>query len=174
MEATVRALINNLPAERKANPTVAILGGGGYIGSRLSSVLATSPPEINARSTVSTAASKGKSLLTPQASFSLEVEPTSDSAVTPAIGMTAAVTLRDKSLEVVPVLKQIIALDTRYVGNRHSKGGVLYTAEAADLESADVVLVITRNGDDVAEYVKHAQPGQVSPDTPFTTTKVMQ
>lgn len=158
MEATVRALINNLPPERKDNPTVAILGGGGYIGSRLSSVLAASAPD-----TPATTAGKGKSLLAPQSSFTLEVEPTNDDAAAGAqtIGMTADITLRDAAPTAAPVLKQIIALDTRYVGNRHSKGGVLYTAEAADLKAADVVLVITRNGDDVAEYVKHAQPGQV-------------
>ena len=78
--------------------------------------------------------------------------------------MTADITLCDSrpaAAAGTPKLKQIIALDTRYVGNRHTKGGVLYTAEAKDLQSADVVLVITRNGDDVAEYVKHAQPGQV-------------
>jgi hypothetical protein len=57
--------------------------------------------------------------------------------------------------------RQIIALDTRFVGNRHSKGAVLYSAEARDLRGADVVLVITRNGDDVAEYIQHAAPGQV-------------
>jgi hypothetical protein len=57
--------------------------------------------------------------------------------------------------------RQIIALDTRFVGNRHSKGAVLYSAEARDLRGADVVLVITRNGDDMEEYIQHAKPGQV-------------
>jgi hypothetical protein len=72
--------------------------------------------------------------------------------------MSATVTLREPQLT---TFRQIIALDTRFADKRHVKAGVLYTAEAADLESADVVLVITRNGDDVNEYVKHAQPGQV-------------
>jgi hypothetical protein len=44
MEATIRALVSNLPAERKSHPTIAILGGGGYIGARLVSVLATRAP----------------------------------------------------------------------------------------------------------------------------------
>lgn len=166
MEATIRALVNNLPPERKANPSVAILGGGGYIGSRLVSVLANTPQQTAL--TTSSISSKGGllleskgSLLAPQSSFNLEVEPTAAQADTRTVGMTAVVNLRDKAAPVVPTPKQIIALDTRYAGNRHSKAGVLYTAEAKDLEAADVVLVITRNGDDVAEYVKHAQPGQV-------------
>jgi hypothetical protein len=75
--------------------------------------------------------------------------------------MSATVTLREPQLT---TFRQIIALDTRFAEKRHVKAGVLYTAEAADLEAADVVLVITRNGDDVNEYVKHAQPGQVCAD----------
>jgi hypothetical protein len=41
MEASIRALAQQLPPERKAHPTVAILGGGGYIGARLVAVLAS-------------------------------------------------------------------------------------------------------------------------------------
>lgn len=164
MEATIKALISNLPPERKTNPTVAILGGGGYIGSRLVTVLATAAPE--------TTASQTKALLSPQqptgsfpgsnlARLLFRSEPANDDGKD---GTTAAITLRAKK-PAAPALKQIIALDTRYAGNRHSKAGVLYTAEPQDLEAADVVLVITRNGDDVAGYVKHAQPGQVRAGT---------
>jgi hypothetical protein len=64
--------------------------------------------------------------------------------------------------------KQAIALDTRYAGNRHAKAGVLYTAEQADLAAADVVLVITRNGDDAAGYVDYPRPGQVSFQSGFS------
>lgn len=159
MEATVRALINNLPPERRAKPSVAILGGGGYIGSRLSSLLAAAPPA----SLSGHVGSKGKALSAPGPSFSLEVEPTTAEGAGSTVDMTADVTLCAKTAAAAP-LKQIVALDTRYAGNRHTKGGVLYTAEPRDLEGADVVLVITRSGDDVAEYVKHAQPGQVRAD----------
>lgn len=171
MEATIRALVDNLPQERKANPTVAILGGGGYIGSRLVSVLATRPPGASTGGVAPLArrsTGKGGSLLEPQSSFSLEVEPqTADfkgnllSALNSrrsAVGMSATVTLRERE---ATVFRQIIALDTRYADKRHCKAGVLYTAEPRDLEAADVVLVITRNGDDVHEYVRHSQAGQV-------------
>lgn len=90
-----------------------------------------------------------------------EIAPFSDQD--PPVDLTAEVVLREDFAydgAAMP-LKQIIALDTRYAGNRHSRGCVLYTAEARDLEAADVVLVITRNGDDVSEYVEYAQPGQV-------------
>lgn len=60
-----------------------------------------------------------------------------------------------------PPYRQVIALDTRFADARHSRGGVLYTADPRDLEAADVVLVITRCGDDAAAYVQHARPGQV-------------
>jgi len=173
MEATIQALVDNLPPERRANPTVAILGGGGYIGARLVNVLATKPPGASTGGVAPQArrsTGKAGSLLEPQSSFSLEVEPETAasgfksslaSVMTPSVrtvGMSATVTLRDRE----PTLfRQIIALDTRYADKRFTRSGVLHTAEARDLETADVVLVITRNGDDVDEYVRHAQPGQV-------------
>lgn len=160
MEATIKALISNLPAERKANPTVAILGGGGYIGSRLVTVLATAAPDTTASQTkalMSTQQPTGSFRGSNLARLLFRSESANDDGKE---GTTAAITLRDKQ-PAASALKQIIALDTRYTGNRHSKAGVLYTAEPQDLEAADVVLVITRNGDDVAGYVKHAQPGQV-------------
>lgn len=135
MEATIRALVANLPAERRASPSVAILGGGGYIGSRLTSVLASSGPGKDKQAQAQ-----------PRAAAQQQQQ-----------GVDVQVLLKDGPK---PQFRQIIALDTRYAGNRHAKAGVLYTAEHADLSAADVVLVITRNGDDVAEYVQHSRPGQ--------------
>jgi hypothetical protein len=180
MEATIRALVARLPAERRASPIVAILGGGGYIGARLASVLATAPPTATAPAAAlaalpsKRAASKAGSLLEPQSSLSLDVEVAVAEAT--AADMTAEVTLPGHRAAAASTLdiasggaagsghvafKQIIALDTRYAGRRQAAGGVLYTAEPTDLSAADVVLVITRNGDDVVEYVRHARPGQV-------------
>jgi hypothetical protein len=164
MEATIHALVDNLPAERKSHPTVAILGGGGYIGARLVSVLATRAPGASGGGVLRVArrsTGKGGSLLEPQSSFNLEVEPetaAADFRSSSLVGMTATITLRERE---PTTFRQIIALDTRYADNRNIKAGVLHTAEPADLELADVVLVITRNGDDIVEYVKHSQPGQV-------------
>lgn len=166
MEATIHALVENLPAERRSHPTVAILGGGGYIGARLVSVLATRPPGASSGGVLPAArrsTGKGGSLLEPQSSFNLDVEPETSAAdfkssVGRPVGMSATVTLRERE---PTTFRQIIALDTRYADKRHIKYGVLYTAEPADLELADVILVITRNGDDVDSYVKHSQAGQV-------------
>jgi hypothetical protein len=50
MEASIRSLAQQLPPERKTRPTVAILGGGGYIGARLVAVLASelAPADVTA------------------------------------------------------------------------------------------------------------------------------
>jgi hypothetical protein len=213
MEATIRALVERLPAERRACPTVAILGGGGFIGSRLTSVLAVQPQHEQEAAIAAAAAAAAAApaavkqhgpagrvvsllVLESQSSFNLDLEPQAARVVRSSllslgsggglsrrsasrrpVGMTATVTLRGAAATAAAAaaahagpaaavtaggFKRIIALDTRYEGNRHARGGVLYTAEASDLEAADVVLVITRNGDDVADYVQHAQPGQVS------------
>jgi hypothetical protein len=182
MEATIRALVSNLPHERQAHPTVAILGGGGYIGARLVSVLAM-PNGKQPRSPPRRHTGKGGCLSKCANVFSLDVVPETEATPCPALTDVAAaaaaadapdltVMLGDSDAVTSPgartTFKQVIALDTRYAGNRHAKSGVLYTAEPADFEAADVVLVITRHGDDAAGYVDHARPGQVSCASPLS------
>jgi hypothetical protein len=162
MDASVRALVEQLPHERKAHPTVAILGGGGYIGARLVAVLAP------VRAVVTKDSKNGENVhvtYSPKNALSLDVlerekdqpereHDDGDISVPDAICAIRSTTSKS-------AFQRIIALDTRFAGDRRNEGAVLYTAEAADLQAADVVLVITRNGNDVAEYIQHAMPGQV-------------
>lgn len=140
MKATIDALIRKLPAERKSQPTVAILGGGGYIAKRLVGVLA-----MGKRATAKHGTAESDPLLGAPA-VALDILPESD-VNRPARQPTAP--------------HHIIALDTRYADKRHIAANVVYTADPAYLKSADVVMVLTRTGDDVEEYVEHSQPGQV-------------
>jgi hypothetical protein len=157
MEASIRALVDQLPSERRARPTVAILGGGGYIGARLVAVLA--PQHITATTKDSKDTLSLDVLLDQQQELN---QPACDQDCVD-IPVPDAICAIGTTVVAAPksAYRQIVALDTRFAGNRCSEGAVLYTAEPADLQAADVVLVITRNGDDVAEYVQHATPGQV-------------
>eukprot|EP00775_Hariotina_reticulata_P011407 gene11407-11555_t len=174
MEAAIRALLDKLPPERQAQPTVAVLVGGGYIGARLVSVLAaqnqaqntsgqywSSPINAGKPQNQPSRISNPTVRLGPQSKPLPQAEQASPQPGQP-LGLAVS---NDLLLTVSPaatsLFKQVIALDTRYKGTHTEQWGVLCTAEPKDLETADVVLVITRSGDDVAEYVEHAQPGQV-------------
>lgn len=145
MEASVRTLAQQLPTERQARPTMAILGGGGYVGARLVSVLAPEP-----------AATRVNAVCHMQ-----RLQDGDDT--NRAAGDFDYIKHAGPDVDgpKAPAYRQVIALNSRFADNRHSKGGVLYTADPRDLECADVVLVITRCGDDAAGYVQHARPGQV-------------
>lgn len=150
MDASVTALVEQLPHERKAHPTVAILGGGGYIGARLVAVLAP----VRAVATKDSKNALSLDVLEREKDQPERDHDDGDISVPDAICAIRSTTSKS-------AFQRIIALDTRFAGDRRSEGAVLYTAEAADLQAADVVLVITRNGDDVAEYIQQAMPGQV-------------
>lgn len=163
MTTAIQALVDTLPPERKARPTVAILGGGGYIGARLVTVLASkqaSAAGTDKQQKLNDAV-QGPVLLD-QSPHSSDDDLSDDTTASHDQDIaTATVTLRDRGAERLQAYKQVIALDLRYEGNRHEEAGVLYTADPRDLSAADVVLVITRNGDNVADYVDYARPGQV-------------
>jgi hypothetical protein len=163
MTTAIQALVDTLPPERKARPTLAILGGGGYIGARLVTVLASkqaSAAVTDKQQKLSDAVQAPvQSDQLPHSSdddLSDDTNTSHDQDIA-----TATVMLRDEGAERLQAYKQVIALDLRYEGNRHEEAGVLYTADPRDLSAADVVLVITRNGDNVAGYVDYARPGQV-------------
>jgi hypothetical protein len=184
MTTAIKALVDTLPAERKARPTLAILGGGGYIGARLVTVLASKQASAAGRDkdTGTDNTDKDQKLIglsqvagllnhnphspQPNARSSSSSDDLSDDTTASHDQdiATATVMVREEPASRF-AYKQVIAMDLRYGGNRHEEGGVLYTADPRDLSAADVVLVITRNGDNVAGYVDYARPGQVRTQT---------
>lgn len=174
MTTAIKALVDTLPPERKARPTLAILGGGGYIGARLVTVLA-SKQQASAAGTDKDTDHKGKdhtldslpsgAVLLDQTPHNSDDDLSDDTTASHDQDLaTATVMLREDPWSRF-AYKQVIAMDLRYEGNRHEEAGVLYTADPRDLSAADVVLVITRNGDNVAGYVEYARPGQVRTQT---------
>ena len=68
------------------------------------------------------------------------------------------------ALELGAEFRRVIALDPRYHGERRRHDNLVFTDRPDEVGDADVVIVLTRRGDEVADVVPHLRPGALVAD----------
>jgi predicted amino acid dehydrogenase len=68
------------------------------------------------------------------------------------------------ALELGPEFGRVVAVDPRYRGERRRHGNIVFTDSARELTGADVVIVLTRRGEEMGEIAPFLSPGTLVAD----------